>query len=179
MKQSEWDGRSNSTDNPGIMGTVPPWKIVVRPEPLKGNLERIGRARTTAGLMKINRKQRSERASGTYHASFPLMFFATPDTTENDWVRKVLFDQGYLAKIRGDAIKVYLAIIEACGGVSDRSVTVSLKHIMQRTELSCPTIIESLARLEKLGLVVSTTRQRGVKTYYVADPPAQVAAVHD
>ena len=44
---------------------------------------------------------------------------------------------------------------------------------MQRTELSCPTVIESLSRLESLGLVVSTTRQRGrVKTYYVSDPPA-------
>ncbi len=107
------------------------------------------------------------------------MSFATPESTEIDWMTKVLFDQGYLAKIRGETIKVYLAIIEACGGVPDRSVTLSLKHIMQRTELSCPTIIESLARLEKLGLVVSTTRQRGVKTYYVADPPAQIAALHD
>ena len=44
---------------------------------------------------------------------------------------------------------------------------------MQRTLLSCPTVIESLSRLENLGLVVSTTRQRGkVKTYYVSDPPA-------
>jgi hypothetical protein len=33
-------------------------------------------------------------------------------------------------------------------------------------------VIESLTRLEDLGLVVSTTRERGkVKTYYVADPP--------
>jgi hypothetical protein len=107
------------------------------------------------------------------------MSFAMPESTENDWVRKVLFDQGYLANIRGESIKVYLAIIEACGGVPDRSVAVSLKHIMLRTALSCPTVIESLARLEKLGLVVSTTRQRGVKTYYVADPPAKVAALHD
>ena len=44
---------------------------------------------------------------------------------------------------------------------------------MRRTQLSCPTVIESLSRLEELGLVVSTTRQRGkVKTYYVSDPPA-------
>ena len=34
-----------------------------------------------------------------------------------------------------------------------------------------------LARLEDLGLVVSTTRQRGkVKTYYVSDPPALTPA---
>jgi hypothetical protein len=33
-------------------------------------------------------------------------------------------------------------------------------------------VIESLARLEELGLVVSTTHKRGkIKTYYVADPP--------
>jgi hypothetical protein len=97
--------------------------------------------------------------------------------TESDWLRTVLFDRGYLARIRGDAIKVYLAIIEACGGIPDRSVTISLSELMQRTHLSCPTVIESLDRLEKLGLVVSTTRQRGkVKTYYVADPPAVVPA---
>src|SRR5262249_14526151 len=40
-----------------------------------------------------------------------------PQTTQNDWVKTVLFDRGYLARIRGEAIKVYLAIIEACGGL--------------------------------------------------------------
>lgn len=105
------------------------------------------------------------------------MSVAMPEPTQNDWVKTVLFDRGYLARIRGDAIKVYLAIIEASGGVPDRSVTISLNLLMQRTQLSCPTVIESLARLEDLGLVVSTTRQRGkVKTYYVSDPPAGVPA---
>jgi hypothetical protein len=100
---------------------------------------------------------------------------AIPEPTPDDWVKTVLFDRGYLARIRGDSIKVYLAIIEACGGVPDRSVTISLSLLMRRTHLSCPTVIESLARLEKLGLVVSTTHQRGkVKTYYVSDPPAGV-----
>jgi hypothetical protein len=106
------------------------------------------------------------------------MSVPTPAPIENDWVRRVLFEQGYLAKIPGDSIKVYLVMIEACGGLPDRSVTISLKLIMQRTRLSCPTVIDSLARLEELGLVASTTRQRGrVKTYYVADPPAQVPAL--
>ena len=86
---------------------------------------------------------------------------ARPKPTHDDWVKTVLFDRGYLARIPGEAIKVYLAIIEACGGVPDRSVTISLRLLMQRTELSCPTVIESLSRLESLGLVVSTTRQRG------------------
>jgi hypothetical protein len=100
-----------------------------------------------------------------------------PEPPQDDWVKTVLFDRGYLARIRGDAIKVYLAIIEACGGVPDRSVTISLRLLMRRTQLSCPTVIESLARLENLGLVVSTTHQRGkVKTYYVSDPPAGVPA---
>jgi hypothetical protein len=118
------------------------------------------------------------RASGIYHASYAIMSVPKPETTENDWVRRVLFKQGFLAKIPGDAIKVYLAMIEACGGLPDRSVTISLRVIMRRTHLSCPTVIESLARLEVLGLVVSTTRQRGkVKTYYIADPPAQVPAL--
>lgn len=100
-----------------------------------------------------------------------------PEPTQNDWVKTVLFDRGYLARIRGDSIKVYLTIIEASGGVPDRSVTISLNLLMQRTKLSCPTVIESLARLEDLGLVVSTTHQRGkVKTYYVSDPPAGVPA---
>jgi hypothetical protein len=99
------------------------------------------------------------------------------EPTVDDWVKTVLFDHGYLARIRGEAIKVYLAIIEACGGVPDRSVTMSLSFLMQRTHLSCPTVIESLAQLEKLGLVVSTTHQRGrVKTYYVSKPAAGVPA---
>jgi hypothetical protein len=97
---------------------------------------------------------------------------AMMQTTQADWVKTVLFDRGYLARIRGEAIKVYLAIIEASGGQPDRSVTISLGHLMTRTRLSCPTVIDGLARLEELGLVVSTTRQRGkVKTYYVSDPP--------
>jgi hypothetical protein len=92
---------------------------------------------------------------------------------QTDWVKTVLFDRGYLARIRGDAIKVYLAMLEACGGEPDRSVTISLNQLATRTELSCPTVIEGLARLEELGLVVSTTRQRGkVKTYYISDPPS-------
>ena len=101
------------------------------------------------------------------------MSVAMPDPTQDDWLKSVLFDRGYLARIRGDAIKVYLAIIEACGGVPDRSVTISLSQLMGGPSLSCPTVIESLAQLEDLGLVVSTTHERGkVKTYYVSDPPA-------
>jgi hypothetical protein len=100
------------------------------------------------------------------------MTVAMPVPTQADWVQTVLFDRGYLRLIRGEAIKVYLVILEACDGLPDRSVTVSLHQLMQRTRLSCPTVIEGLSRLEELGLVVSTTRQRGkVKTYYVPDPP--------
>jgi hypothetical protein len=99
------------------------------------------------------------------------MTASIPQATQSDWVKTVLFDRGYLARIRGEAIKVYLAIIEASGGVPDRSVTISLAKLMSRTQLSCPTVIDCLARLEELGLVVSTTHQRGkVKTYYVSDP---------
>ena len=98
---------------------------------------------------------------------------ATP--VQTDWVKHVLFDLGYLARIKGDAIKIYLVILEGSGGQPDKSVTMSLNEMMKRTRLSCPTVIESLSRLEELGLVVSTTRRRGkVKTYYVADPPAPV-----
>jgi len=95
------------------------------------------------------------------------------ESTQTDWVQSVLFDRGYLARIRGEAIKVYLAVIEAGGGEPDRSVTISLNQLTARTRLSVPTVIDSLTQLERLGLVVSTTRQRGkVKTYYIADPPA-------
>jgi replication initiation and membrane attachment protein DnaB len=91
---------------------------------------------------------------------------------EADWLKSVLFDRGYLARIRGEAIKVYLIMVEAGGGRPDQSVRMSLAEMMRRTQLSCPTVIESLARLEGLGLVVSTTRERGkIKTYYIADPP--------
>ena len=89
-----------------------------------------------------------------------------------DWLRSVLFDRGYLARIKGEAIKVYLVVLEACGGEPDQSVALSLSQLRARTQLSTPTVIESLARLERLGLVVSTTHERGkVKTYYVPDPP--------
>ncbi len=92
---------------------------------------------------------------------------------QTEWLKSVLIDRGYLARIRGEAIKVYLVMLEACGGAPDQSVTISLSQLTARTRLSCPTVIESLTRLEDLGLVVSTTRGRGrVKTYYVADPPA-------
>jgi pyocin large subunit-like protein len=91
---------------------------------------------------------------------------------QTDWVKSVLFDRGYLARIRGESVKVYLVMLEACGGMPDRSVTMSLSQLTRRTHLSSPTVIESLTRLEGLGLVVSTTHERGkVKTYYVADPP--------
>jgi len=99
------------------------------------------------------------------------MAVVLPAPVQTDWVKTMLFDRGYLSRIRGEAIKVYLVIIEACGGLPDRSVTISLSQLMKRTQLSCPTVIESLARLEELGLVVSTTHQRGkVKTYYLPDP---------
>jgi hypothetical protein len=98
---------------------------------------------------------------------------ATPNRT--DWLKSVLLERGYLARISGEAIKVYLVVLAACGGVPDRSVTLSLSQLMARTHLSCPTVIEALARLERLGLVVSTTKGRGkVKTYYVPDPPGSL-----
>lgn len=96
----------------------------------------------------------------------------TPTETETDWLRSVLFERGYLAKIKGEAIKVYLVMVEACGGLPDSNVTLSLRDLMGRTRLSCPTVMDSLDRLEGLGLVVSTTRRKGrVTTYYVSDPP--------
>jgi hypothetical protein len=102
------------------------------------------------------------------------MAVAIPAPAQTDWVRTVLFDRGYLAKIRGEAIKVYLVIIEACDGLPNRSLTISLKQLMNRTGLSCPTVIESLTRLEQLGLVVSTTHERGkVKTYYIPGPSSE------
>ena len=94
-----------------------------------------------------------------------------------DWLRSVLIDRGYLARIKGEAIKVYLTMLDACGGIPDRSVTVSLNELMSETRLSCPTVIASLSRLETLGLVVATAHERGrVKTYYVPDPLTSGAA---
>ncbi len=95
---------------------------------------------------------------------------ATPIQT--DWVKSVLFDRGYLARIRGEAIKVYLMMLEASGGQPDRSVRLSLAQLRRGTGLTAPTVIDALARLEGLGLVVSTTHEAGkVNTYYVSDPP--------
>ena len=100
-----------------------------------------------------------------------------PAPAKTDWLQSVLFERGYLAQIKGEAIKVYLVIVAACGGEPDRSITLSLSQIQGRTGLSCPTVIDALQRLERLSLVVSTTHQRGkVKTYYVPDPPQSRSA---
>ena len=125
----------------------------------RGNWASIPGARPRAEIPFIARRLQGEH---------PNMTATLPQAIQNDWVKTVLFDRGYLARIRGEAIKVYLAIIEACDGVPDRSVSISLNSLMRRTRLSCPTVIDALARLEDLGLVVSTTHQRGkVKTYYL------------
>ena len=124
--------------------------------------------------------KRRRGVDGRAKASRPLGFTEDPamsvgvhESTQTDWVQSVLFDRGYLSRIRGEAIKVYLVVVEAGGGEPDRSVTISLNQLTRRTKLSTPTVIDSLVQLEKLGLVVSTTHQRGkVKTYYIADPPA-------
>lgn len=88
------------------------------------------------------------------------------------WVRELLFDQGFLALMKGESVKVYLTMISACGGEPGKSVTMSLRAIQEATALSCPTVIECLERLEKLGLVVSTTRKSGSpNTYYIPGPP--------
>ena len=101
---------------------------------------------------------------------------ATAMPVETEWLKSVLFDRGYLARIKGEAIKVYLVVVQACDGLPDRSVTMSLSQLMSRTRLSCPTVVSGLARLEKLGLVVSTTHERGkTNTYYVPDPPGSLA----
>ena len=93
------------------------------------------------------------------------------------WFKSVLIDRGYLARIKGDTIKIYLAMLEACGGEPGRNVTLSLSQLMKRTNLTCPTVIDGLTRLESLGLVIATTHERGkVKTYYVSDPPEEMSA---
>lgn len=102
------------------------------------------------------------------------MSSATVTTHTDDWVRHLLFDRGYLASMKGESIKVYLTMLTACGGEPDRSVTISLRSIQDATNLSCPTVIESLNRLEELGLVVPTMRKSGrVKTYYIPGVPPE------
>ena len=49
---------------------------------------------------------------------------------QTDWLKSVLIDRGYLARIKGEAIKVYLVMLEACGGIPDQSVTMSLNQLM-------------------------------------------------
>ena len=46
------------------------------------------------------------------------MSVAMPVPAQADWVKTLLFDRGYLSQIRGEAIKVYLVIIEACNGIT-------------------------------------------------------------
>ena len=67
---------------------------------------------------------------------------ASPLSLPPDWLKSVLFERGYLARIKGEAIKVYLALVEAAGGQPDRSVRISLSQLMARTRLSCPTVLD-------------------------------------
>ena len=97
-----------------------------------------------------------------------------PLPAQADWVKSVLFDRGYLARIRGEAIKVYLVMLEACGGLPDRSVTISLNQLMKRTRLSCPTVIDSLRGSRTSAWSSRRPTERGkVKTYYVLRPAAR------
>ena len=80
-----------------------------------------------------------------------------PQTAQNDWVKTVLFDRGYLARIRGEAIKVYLAIIEASGGLPDRSVTISLSQLIAAP--SCPARPSSIAWSGSSGSAWSSPRR--------------------
>lgn len=123
------------------------------------------------GWMTVERTgQRTESSREGWTMSVGMM-------AQADWVKTVLFDRGYLSRIRGEAIKVYLVILDACEGRPDQTVTISLSQLAARTRLSNPTVVDSLARLESLGLVVSTTRRKGrTTTYYVADPPMVEAA---
>ncbi len=99
------------------------------------------------------------------------MAVATP--VEADWLKGVLFRRGYLARMKGETIKVYLSVLAACGGEPGRDVTMSLSQLMDRTRLSSPTVIECLLRLERLGLVAATSPGPGrVKTYSISDPEA-------
>src|SRR5690242_18667919 len=70
------------------------------------------------------------------HEEDRAMAVGTYEPTRTDWVQSVLFDRGYLSRIRGEAIKVYLVVIEAGGGEPDRSVTISLNQLTARTRLS-------------------------------------------
>lgn len=101
----------------------------------------------------------------------PMSQSSSP-TSSQDWVRHLLFDQGFLAAMKGESVKVYLAMLTACGGEPGRSVTMSLRTIQNATNLSCPTVIDCLDRLENLGLVVHTIHKPGhANTYYIPGPP--------
>ena len=78
------------------------------------------------------------RNAGLFQGAILIMSVAMPKPVQNDWVKTVLFDRGYLSRIRGEAIKVYLAVIEACGGVPDRSVTISLSLLMRSRDCRVP-----------------------------------------
>jgi len=93
-------------------------------------------------------------------------------TYAQDWVRYLLFDKGYLALMKGESVKVYLTMLAACDGEPGRSVTMSLRSLQSATNLSCPTVIDCLSRLETLGLVVPTVHKPGhANTYYIPGPP--------
>lgn len=97
----------------------------------------------------------------------------TNTTSEvHNWIRDLLFDKGFLAAMKGESVKVYLTMLSACGGEPGRSVTMSLRSIQEATNLSCPTVIDCLGRLENLGLVVPTNHRSGhANTYYIPGPP--------
>lgn len=97
-----------------------------------------------------------------------------------DWLRQLLLDRGFLALIRGEAIKVYLVLLAEAGGSPNQNVTLSIPQITQRTRLSQPTVSHGLAHLESLGLIVAVERAVGkVRTYHLLDPPGPRQAVLD
>lgn len=88
-----------------------------------------------------------------------------------EWFKTLMLDRGQLARIRGEAIKVYLVLLELGGGRPGRIVTVSGAELSRRTWLSGPTVSECLVRLESLGLVAALETKPGrAKSYRVSDP---------
>ena len=89
----------------------------------------------------------------------------------SEWLRVTLLERGYLARIGGEAIKVYLVLIGLCAGRPGRSVRVSGGWLSRRAGISVVTVGRSLVRLERLGLVEVVEHPPGkAKTYRLLDP---------
>ena len=119
------------------------------------------------------RLEQDRRIAGRLQGGGLLVPVAMPIQT--DWVKSVLFDRGYLARIRGEAIKVYLVMLEACGGDARPERDDQPEPVDGADAALVPDGDRRAWRGSRTSAWSSRRRTSAgkVKTYYVSDPPGR------